>query len=254
MCVQRSTISLTCEWCGQFVTVPYRKPEHRRFCTRTCANYAMWSVRSPEAGKRFTCEECGVVTVAKGLAQARRQRFCSYSCSNRATGRLHPAAPDVTYTCEWCGATGTARPNKKPSPRFCNRSCAAKAKMAQRDHTPNRNATTTRGYRYLYQPDHPGANTYGYVAEHRLVAEGMLGRPLRSDEIVHHRNEQPGDNRPENLQVMTRREHAQHHNSLPPGSWSRKYAACIKCGRTDHSHSSRGLCMHCRFGDVPSRR
>lgn len=69
------------------------------------------------------------------------------------------------------------------------------------------------GYRLVYQPDHPAAGTRGYVYEHRLVAERMIGRPLRKGEHVHHRNENPSDNRPENLQVLTIREHRRLHNS-----------------------------------------
>lgn len=50
-----------------------------------------------------------------------------------------------------------------------------------------------------------------YVLEHRQVMEQHLGRPLRPDEDIHHRNEKKTDNRLENLELTTRAEHLRLH-------------------------------------------
>src|SRR5262245_38465839 len=42
------------------------------------------------------------------------------------------------------------------------------------------------GYVLLLRPEHPYANRHGYVREHRLVMEQVLGRYLLPTEVVHH--------------------------------------------------------------------
>ena len=51
------------------------------------------------------------------------------------------------------------------------------------------------------------------MLEHRFVMEQHIGRSLRSGEVVHHINEDRLDNRIENLQLMTKGEHATHHDT-----------------------------------------
>lgn len=58
---------------------------------------------------------------------------------------------------------------------------------------------------------HPLADCRGYAYEHRVVASAMLGRPLRPDEHVHHKDENPQNNAPENLAVLTIAEHRAEH-------------------------------------------
>jgi hypothetical protein len=64
------------------------------------------------------------------------------------------------------------------------------------------------GYVLRYRPNHPAANSNGYVREHRLVMEAMIGRPLLREEVVHHVDDDPANNRPENLVLF--RNNAEH--------------------------------------------
>lgn len=79
-----------------------------------------------------------------------------------------------------------------------------------------------KGYVYLYRPDHPNATIHGYVLEHRLVAETqILGRLLLRTEVVHHRNRDRQDNRPENLVVFgSNPDHLRHELTGRTPNWS----------------------------------
>jgi len=62
------------------------------------------------------------------------------------------------------------------------------------------------GYRIL--------NTRGKkTREHRMIMEKHLSRKLRSDEVVHHKDENKLNNKIKNLEVMSITEHRKHHMS-----------------------------------------
>ena len=70
----------------------------------------------------------------------------------------------------------------------------------------------SHGYIFVLAPGHPNARKTGYVREHVKVMADHLGRKIERHEIVHHINGDKLDNRLENLEVMTRAEHASHHH------------------------------------------
>lgn len=57
-------------------------------------------------------------------------------------------------------------------------------------------------YEYVLQKDHPRANKDGYVYQHILVAESILGRPLTCNEVVHHIDGNRKNNSPDNLMIF----------------------------------------------------
>ena len=62
-----------------------------------------------------------------------------------------------------------------------------------------------KGYVLVRKPDHPRAHANsGYVFEHILVVEELIGRYLIEGENVHHLNGIKDDNRPGNLELWTK--------------------------------------------------
>jgi hypothetical protein len=88
--------------------------------------------------------------------------------------------------------------------------------------------TTHNGYLMVRAPDHPHADSKGYVRVHRLVMEKKLGRFLTPEEVIHHKNGEKQDNRPANLELVgSRAEHAKHHAENGDTGWALFHARKI---------------------------
>lgn len=93
------------------------------------------------------------------------------------------------------------------------------------------------GYIQLWKPGHPMSKQCGYLLEHRFVMSEALGRFLRKDEIVHHKNGIKDDNRLENLELMTDSEHKTHHKGSK--EWRLYFSEKMKKIRSEKFWSSR---------------
>lgn len=125
----------------------------------------------------------------------------------------------MKFACEVCGSVREkyVEPSRQLRwpPRFCDRTCAGKWRTGGNHPRWSGGRYRDRdGYVYVLRPDHPHANKDGAVFEHRLVMEEHIGRFLDPEEVVHHKNEDCGDNRIENLRLFANQaEHKRHHDA-----------------------------------------
>lgn len=89
----------------------------------------------------------------------------------------------------------------------------SKKKLREKSHKWKGGRINNRGYILIFLPEHPNADSKGYVPEHRLAMSKKLGRPLTSNEHVHHINGISDDNRIGNLVLLSKSAHLKIHAS-----------------------------------------
>lgn len=168
----------------------------------------------PEGWYNCECFVCGKKMHRKPywLKKARHHTYCSKECHYKDKKRYMSGEGNHQY-----GLKGKLNASWKTDVKISN-----------------------YGYRMIRLLNHPMAEKDGFVFEHRLVAEQYLLNDENSVEIngkrylnpeyhVHHINENRLDNRPENLQVMTRSEHISFHEKLKNPSRPRdRYGRFVK--------------------------
>jgi len=183
--VKAHKLEMACAECGRSYFKRADRIRDPDFCRIACRK--SWDARRRFESRARDCEYCGKNFIPRAAQlRAGGGRFCSVSCSTRAMGHLiHSPESRKKAAATW-RRNGNKVPEGPGHPQFMGRKLVS-------------------GYVMVWVDDR------GYIQEHRLVAEKSLGRMLRADEVVHHRNEIRTDNRPENLAVMTRAEHMNEH-------------------------------------------
>lgn len=246
---------IPCAHCGQAF---YCQPNKRRFwCSKACKDAARnvtrvcpacgvsfsralsdtamhcsdacrrTSARTKKPDRTARCVACGNDFYCPPSRVTKGGKFCSHACRT--------AALTVTKVCRHCGEAFTTPRSRDHRQHFCGPTCHA-----------DYDAMLARQANHYRQVRVDGVT----VGAHRAIMAERIGRPLRRDEHVHHRNHNKNDNRLENLQLMSAAEHMQMHAveraRANRGQWSRMgHSCCVGCGTTTIPHNAKGLCRVC---------
>lgn len=163
-------VTKECPFCKK--SFSYQISQNRKFCSKNCkdkANYTSIKKACSFCKKKFLCQPCRL--------SGHKNVFCSRSC--RDSFQRHPRK--LCVVCK--KACNRARL------RFCSKKCFGLFRLNTGD-----GFISSEGYRIIR------VNRLN-ILEHRFVMSQFLGRKLRKDESVHHKNGNRIDNRIDNLEL-----------------------------------------------------
>lgn len=187
-----------CTHCANLITRKVHTNTAKAFCDSTC--YGLWQRGRTfnDQGKpirdKLPCSVPGCTSIHFGKGYCRKHYLSiAYKPLKEPTKftRIEP------ITCKHCGSKFIAYHD---DPKYCSISCASVARKKP--------FILKKGYRKILLKNHPRADRKGYVFEHILIAEAMLGRALTVKEVVHHKDFNKQNNAPDNLLVCT--SHSEH--------------------------------------------
>lgn len=194
-----------CDFCAaEFSVLPSRN--WRKFCSHLCWAKHNGRGRVKQREERL-CAFCGKSYAYWPYQKTRR--FCSQRCGRLGTPNRNWNRSGKDVPCSFCGKKLARAPSTIRKTVFCNRVCQGKYASANRigdKATRWKGGISDHGDGYLLITDHRR-----FKLLHRDVMEKHIGRPLLPTEIVHHKNGDKADNRIENLEIMTRAQHIEHH-------------------------------------------
>lgn len=203
-------ISKTCNYCKKTFERPknysLRQWENRKTCSRSCASKKISKdqndriIRLYAAG--LSCKEISksVELTKESVARIIRKAGITREHGERVSMGLNK--PEV---------------RTKLSAIRAGKTLSEEAKEKLRSYTGDKNANWRAGLTktsggYLQFTASPANGIHANRLVHQVIAEWTIGRKIKSGEHVHHIDGNKLNNSPENLQVLTAREHAILHN------------------------------------------
>lgn len=214
-------LTLTCSVCGASFTRMRAEQEKATragtqgtYCSRRCLG------DSKKTGGR-PCVRCGQPTGSRDP----RRRYCGEVCKTAAQDERRKTKP-----CPHCGKVFAYSSERQI---YCDRLCANAAHSLRMVGTGNshyKDGTSYAEWFRLIKPMIKERDSFACVACGRIDSPRPITRQgrtvMQTGLRVHHINEVPADNRPENLITLCVTCHGVHHKStVTPWPWFADYAA-----------------------------
>ena len=140
-----------------------------------------------------------------------KKRFCSGQCYG-----IYKRKPDVLRKCKCCNKSFT-HPVSHPR-EYCGRTCIGLNVSGNKGSSWKSGRVFCKATKSWMLwvgagKGHMGHN-HSYEYEHRVIAARALGRELKTNEVVHHIDENRANNTPSNLLICSRSYHSMLHGIL----------------------------------------